>query len=562
MRKIFTIASYDFKRLILNPISAAAYVLLLVAMVIMGFTIKIPTTEQYCAQINGTNVTTIYTNFKKNTYTEDTQAKLDQILDNTQNILTIQSSESCSEFEELGRINLQFDNTKTKIEKYKKFNDPTYSTSQLFDRVTQNTTDLENFVKEYKNLSEFQTKLVFTNDEFEKLENILNTLKDEISKPCTNTEHIDNIYKNICLYEHLNSLISEVSVWTCDNEILSHCQTQYIDVANAKKDSILTEIENYAEVSHTNEDDATTTFKSLMTNYKLTCESAKTATLIDLRNVLEKHYGNLNNLYGYAKENREEQALKLTKSQYFLKDDSLYYKAHQSALNFNTASYEVTLYDHAYFMTSIIGFLTIIFGIYCAYKLFGRDRRVGKIDTLLSKNVTFGQVFAGKVLAIIFSTSFLLLMFASISLLWGSFFYARLPGEILTTFNLSTVYSINPILFFLIKIVGIELQAIFYIIMTVFIMNLSRKFELGFVVALVIFALATVCNIYLNGSIVYCLFPFIHADLTSFLGGATMQTGFLKTSLYTYGNFFISLAYYLVVTILLFNFTKQLFKKN
>jgi ABC-type transport system involved in multi-copper enzyme maturation permease subunit len=220
------------------------------------------------------------------------------------------------------------------------------------------------------------------------------------------------------------------------------------------------------------------------------------------------------------------------------------------------------MYDHAYFIISIVGFITILVGIFCAYKLFGQDRKNGKMDLLLSQNVTFNQVFVAKFIAIVLITSFYLALFSILSLIWGALIYGSLPNAMLAVFNLTNVYTIHPFMFFLIKVIGIELQVIFYSIITIFLMNVSRKFELCFGISAGLFVVATICNIFLNGAFVYCLFPFIHADLTSFLGGATMSTGFLKTSLYTYGNFLISVLYYLVVVALLFNFTKQLFKKN
>ena len=277
---------------------------------------------------------------------------------------------------------------------------------------------------------------------------------------------------------------------------------------------------------------------------------------------MERHFGDLENLYHYQPISIEDTELALVKTNYFLNDESLYYTQYQVPLNFNTASYQVSLYDHAYFVMSIIGFLTILFGIFASYKQFGLDRRNGKMDTILSQNVTFNQVFTGKFLAIVYATSFVLAVYSILSLTWGALLFPSLANEILAVFNLTSVYTIHPFLFFIIKVIGIELQVIFYSVITIFLMNVSRKFELTFGISVGIFVIATICNIFLNGSLAYCLFPFIHADLTAFLGGGTMQTGFLKTALYSYGNFFISLVYYLVVVVLLYNFTKQLFKKN
>lgn len=566
MKKIFTIASYDFKRLVLNPISAIVYIILAIALIITGFAVKIPTSQAYSAQINGATVTAIYTNFNSSTLSQDTQTKLDSILDETRSILTTQNNSFSTEFAWLSTTNNSFQSVKYEIKKTydEKFGESSYTKAELYNKMKNSINELSNFVTTYQTFKEFETKLIFTKTQFSNLQTIALEWTEIVSKSGSDEDKLYEMYQKFDYFNDLQKIVNEVEVFSCDSEVLNDCQQNCVDVAQAKNDKIYAEIQKlYNTQNESNDIDQTIAqMKSLITNYKLTCESAKEAVSIKLRHALEKHFGNLNNLQGFEKTNNEEESIRLAKSTHFLNDESLYYTQYQAALNFYTASYEVTMFDHAYFITSIVGFLVILFGIFCAYKLFGRDRKIGKMDALLSKNVTFGQVFAGKFLAIIFSTTFLLALFASLSLLWGTFFYTKLSGSILAVFNLKTVYTIKPIWFFFIKILGIELQAIFYSTITVFVMNLSRKFELGFTISLLIFALATVCNIFLNGSIVYCLLPFIHADITSFIGGATMQTGFLKTSLYTYGNFFISLAYYLVVVILLYNFTKQLFKKN
>ena len=183
-----------------------------------------------------------------------------------------------------------------------------------------------------------------------------------------------------------------------------------------------------------------------------------------------------------------------------MNDSSVYYTQYQQPLNFNTASYQVSVYDHAYFVISIIGFLTILFGIFCTYKLFGLDRRNGKIDIILSQKVSFNEVFLGKFLAVILTTSFVLGLYSVFSLTWGFIAYPALANNILAVFNLSSAYTINPFLFFLIKLIGIELQVIFYSTITVFALNLSRKFELCFGISIAIFVAATICNIFFNGN--------------------------------------------------------------
>ena len=93
-------------------------------------------------------------------------------------------------------------------------------------------------------------------------------------------------------------------------------------------------------------------------------------------------------------------------------------------------------------------------------------------------------------------------------------------------------------------------------------MNVSRKFELMFGISLGIFAIAFTLNTFLSGFFVYALFPFVHANLFPYFGGANSSIQFLGTAFISGGNFFISICYTLVLMVGIYFFTNQLFKRN
>ena len=561
MKKVLKIAAYDFKRLVFNPITVIGLVLVLIACFVTGLAYKIEPTPAYSAVTSGEYTRRVYQNFRSTDASIDTENSLNNILAETNDILA--TNQTCLDYEILEELNATFQNIKNEVEKFEQFGECAYYENGISDisPVQEAAEDLNAFTTRMSDLEAFETNVIFTNSEFEDLVSVTNYF-NEIDYSANVVEILENLYKNSANFEKLSAVAQNVLDWNISAETANELQTKYITKAEEKCTQILTEMETLNNSIEESDVEHLQDMKNLITNFKLVCESAKAGVENELRLLLEKNFENLKNLYHFDQIKTEniEQALVLCN--YFLENDELYFKQYQVPLNFNTGSYEVTVYDYAYFLMSIVGFLTIIFAIFCAYKLFGRDRKSGKIDTILSQNVSFNQVYTAKFLAIIFSTSFILAIFSILTLLGGSLLYPSLANGMLAVFNLSSVYIIHPFLFFIIKIVGIELQVIFYSVLTIFLMNISRKFDLCFGIALAIFAIATICNIFLNGSFVYCLLPFIHADLTSFLGGATMETGFLRTSLYAYGNFFVSLVYYLVFVVLLYNLTKQIFKKN
>lgn len=560
MKKIFRIAAYDYKRIMLNPITLICLIIVLAVCMLVGFVSKPQITPAYTANISGETTRQMYDNFL-NSKDPDTKANLDAILTQAKAYLNVQ--EECFDQKTLRDANNDFQKIKSEVEKYK---NPLTSGSCIYlsdiSEVKTAAENIKKFTDRFATLDALESDLIFTKTQFETLKTIANTFYQIANSTKTNAEILDDIYENLSKIDQLNDITKNTYTWDCDPAILETLQIECITKAETKLSKIYDEIQNVYNASPVGNTDRLDEMKSLITNYKLTCESAKFNIESEFKLLLEKRFNNLKNLYHFETIILEDTKLGLTKTQHFLNDQSLYYTQHQTALNFQTASYQITLYDYSYMIVSIVGFLTILFGIFCTYKLFGRDRKNGKMDTILAQDVTFNQVFVAKFLAVIMITLSTLAIYMILSMIWGALIYGNLPNSILAVFNLSSIYTIHPFLFMLIKVVGIELQVIFYSTITVFLMNISRKFDLMFAISLVIFAIATTCNIFLNNSLAYCLFPFIHSDITSFLGGATMSTGFLKTALYTNGNFFISLAYYLVFVLLLFNFTKNLFKKN
>ncbi len=561
MKKIFQIATYDFRRLMLNPFSILALLLVLVACLILGAVYKLPTTPAYTAVTAGNNAQEIFDGFYSNDEEIDTKISLDKMLQDTQNMINVQLQEQSPEYSELEQINEEFSTIKTLVLIWAMRGEIDFAEIvSATDRLTQ-------FLENYNSLGEFESRLILTKAQHKELSEINDYFVSVVHSNKSVQAILEELFSQACdtktgHFDTLNNFVKNHGpvAWRVDKTIIEQLQTEIVDKAVIKANLIQEELNRIkAEGSYEAQE---ADMKSLITNYKLTCQSANFVVKTELENALKADLGNLDRLYGYQKAAKEETSQELTKAKYFLKDKSLYYTTYQEPLNFNIASTEITAYDNSYFIISIIGFFTIIFGIFAAYKLFGRDRKNGKMDVILSQDVTFGQVFAGKFTAIVLCTCFILGVFMITSLLWAMLFYAIMPGSILAIFNLTSAYTINPFLFLLIKVVGIELQVVFYSMITIFLMNISRRFELTFGIALLIFAAATICNIFLNNLLVYCLFPFIHADLTSFLGGGVLHPGFLQTGLYASGNFFISLAYYAVVVVLLYNFTNQLFKKN
>ena len=551
--KTLKIAFYDFKRLILNPITGIGLLVVLIACTIAGIFFKPEQAESLSLCYDTQNATSAYSSFYSSTNTEDTKLYLDNIIQDNLDIINAQlNSNDIKTFDNL-KSNIM--SVYNKIKNYENF--PTATppfTDNSQDISTTNS--LKNFIDYYKNSEIFESTLYFTESDFAILENLYETLS--LITPSNSDSEIramyDKVWENRQIFSTFESF--EPLNWQVDSTTLKNYKTMYVDNVSSQLANIDNEIKKIYDTTEMDN------IGQLILNYKNKVVNANNGLKAQLYLKLSNSLSNYSLFLGYETQEEADLRQQIAISNYILQDESLYYQEYLSPLSFNKASSTITAYDFAYFQMCLIGFLLIIASIYFTYKLFGQDRKNGKMDVVLSQNVTFSNVFNGKFIAITLSASFILLLYTVIFLLAGYLVYGFTFTPILAVFNLSSAYVINPILYLLIKYLCIILQVTFYVIITMFFMNISRKFEVMLGISLGVFALGFVCNIFLSGFFIYALFPFAHTDLFSYFGSGTSEIGFLNTMLISSGNFFISILYYFVITIAFYNFTSQLFRKN
>ena len=553
--KILKIAFYDMKRLLKNPITLFACLGVLIVSIIIGFcfspTITPALTLAY--ETEDSTAESLYDDFKKSTFDDDTKLLLDDTLYHNLQILRAENSNDlATTFNSLKESLLDL---MTRAEAY--YISDTVPTSDIISTDVAIKNDFANFLNEINETEFYYRSIHFTENEMETLNSvseILNNLTET-----TEQEQIKNMYKLV--WEGNRTINSALAISPkqveFSDEIYEDLQTTYYSNVVTKLGLINDEIE---EIYTTSKD--YDSLKSLILNYKNQVISAEKGLKIELYYLMDESGITGEELSEFDNSPREEINQELALISFQLEDDSLAYKDYLSPMNFNTAYGEENAYDYAYYLISIIGFMLIILAIYFTYKLFGQDRRNGKMDVILAQNVSFAKVFAGKFLAILFTTSVLLLLYAVIFLLFGYFIYGFNFTSVLSVFNYQSIMIVSPILLYFIKLLTIELQVVYFTIISIFIMNLSRKFELMLGISIAVFAVAFILNTFLSGFVAYTFFPFIHADWFTYFGGGNSNFGFLNTTIVAGGNLFISIAYYAVLMIALYNFTLQLFKKN
>lgn len=555
--KSFKICMYDFRRLILNPITLCGAIIAVVACVIAGFCFKPTVSPQLSLSFEYETSEELYNNFINGSY-EDSVVNLDaKIMENKKIIDGQRNTTLIDTYNNLTlNINTFFENLLVYNAYPNDYPDISTFVDNAFDINVQ--TELRNFYNAIASLKDFESPLYFTEDEMITMKSLADLL-DSTLYYTTNRDNVKAMYDVLLEDRQLfrDFLNIEVVNWQTDADKTVELEVNYVVSVEEKLDDILQEFESVYYGSQNLDD-----MESLALNYKRIVTFANYNMQGELFLLLSKSLPNYANYIGYESQEELELKQNIVQNNYILKEVSQYYTNYLQPMNFNSASGKTNAYDFAYYLISIIGFILIIIGIFFAYKLFGRDRRKGKVDVVLAQNASFNSVFAGKFFAILFATFALLFVFSILIILISYLMYGVTFTPVLAVFNLSSSYVVSPLIYLLFKLFCIEFEIMFYTLITILLMNVSRKFELMFGISLGIFAIAFTLNTFLSGFFVYALFPFVHANLFPYFGGANSSIQFLGTAFISGGNFFISICYTLVLMVGIYFFTNQLFKRN
>ena len=554
--KALKICFYDFRRLIINPITLCGLIVAIVACVIAGFCFSPSVAPTYTLSYIASTADELYENFMFGNY-DDSADSLSALIIENENI--IRGQQNTLLIENYQTIQTDTDGLIERLRLYNSYPDiyPTESNNSL-DVTLRDA--LDEFYSTISAMSVYECPIYFTEEEVDTIKN-LSTLLNNTIYASANTNGIRTMY-DVLLEEENYRLLNafadiEAVNWQLGADTAVALEVDYVVNVRSKLRDILNEFDTvYSDTQDFN------TMVNLAINYEQIATLANYNLKAELYLHLSDSIPNIATRLGFENQEVQEIRQAIIRNNYIINEERLYYTTYSSPMNFNEATGSVNAYDFAYYLIAIIGFIMVFIGIFFVYKLFGRDRKKGKVDVVLTQDASFNAVFAGKFLAVFFATFTLLLIVSILIILTSFLIYGASFTPVLAVFNLSSAYVVSPIVYLLFKVLCIEFEVMFFALVTMLLMNVSRKFDLMFGVSLGIYAVSFVMNIFLSGFLVYALLPFAHTNLFSYFGGANSSFGFLNTVFTSGGNFFISLSYILVLMLGLYFFTNQLFKRN
>ena len=214
MRKVFKIASYDFKRIMLNPITIIFLVVVLALCFIVGLAYKIPATPQYSTQITADATVDFFTAFDK-TEIDDSKSKLDALLKQTLNYIDLNSNSK--DKDTLNDIKKNFETLQSATEgaKATQF---TGTAPVTYNEILYYTNNLKTFVEEFEQKKDFETNLIINKKDFEQLKELSKYFSGAIENKTNANKILEEFYNSKDNFTKIFETINKVEIWNVAEE--------------------------------------------------------------------------------------------------------------------------------------------------------------------------------------------------------------------------------------------------------------------------------------------------------------------------------------------------------
>ncbi|MBR3790289.1 MAG: ABC transporter permease subunit, partial [Clostridia bacterium] len=284
-------------------------------------------------------------------------------------------------------------------------------------------------------------------------------------------------------------------------------------------------------------------FNELATQYKLATQIA--INLIENNFVLQKagDYSNaqLKHFIGFEDFNSYAINEQIVLNNYLL-ENQIFDGDYLVNFNFGTSSgYTNSAYDFCVFAMQILSLILTIFALYFGVTIMAGDFQNGAIKMLATRPLTRTQIVGGKTMACV-NFTLIFAIFAMVASFVAGFAMFGLgdANSIITVFNGASVMIVHPTIMLLAYFASLMLNLIFYIVLAMLFAVIFRSGIGALITTFAVFVANIILGALFTGATWFVFTPFAYLDLFRFMGGASVQGGFLTFGVSLGGSFFIA----------------------
>lgn len=303
----------------------------------------------------------------------------------------------------------------------------------------------------------------------------------------------------------------------------------------------------------------------ILTQYKNA--SIISTNLINASFAIEKAKGysdkEINNYIGFSGFNSGTYKEQIQLNEYLL-NNKIFDGKYLNNFNINsTIGTEVSAYDFAFFAMQILSFVITIFAIFFTVSSIAGEQAGGTMKMLAMRPYTKTKIITGKLLSCIcFSLMFVVIASITSFVVGFSLFGMGSEGNIIVVFNSSFAFELPAILVFIIYLIMLMFNIIFYIMVSDLLSVILRSTAFATFITFIIYLAGIIINAVWANTTWYVFLPFAHLDLFKYFGGASSSPQLFGINTILDGNFLVSLIVIIGLILIMDVATKVIFKKR
>ncbi len=387
-----------------------------------------------------------------------------------------------------------------------------------------------------------------------KFNDTLRSYVDELIPFIPNTDYVNT------LYSYITKASERLGI-----EIVG---TTVNYTSNGMYQTIKAQVDEWKQTTESNK--SKDNFEKL--RYMATCYKQETEQVLNIvtdaiyLNALEKYSQNqLNGFLGLENVNYYETKENFVKLNYLF-DTYTFEIDYANPFSIDQPSnFKLNAYDFSYFAMRLCMFIIVIYVITMAATTIVGEQESGTMKMLAIRPYKREKLLGGKLLAIIFIGLIMIAVSAVATLILGGISYGFASNPILYIFNAQTAYSISPFLFYIIMLLTLAYEMIFFVLCALAISLLFKSQIASISISILLFFGTLALNTVLDSASWLKILPFTNINLYKYLGSSFMTTQgalqkILSSPVAVGSNFWLSFIYSLVVMIGLVVLVIEVFK--
>ena len=405
------------------------------------------------------------------------------------------------------------------------------SKNDLVKKRNELETAIDNFMLKYnKYVSSETTAFLVTPDQsYQLYNNHLFTMKSFFTQAKSNIDDPDGyIIGNLRSSDLFNKVFEDIDgllPFQPDLELVNSMYDYVFDAETRNAELLAKIIDFYDEKQSSTQVEDVQDFLALVTDYYLTANYAKRIVVdgVQISGLSKYTATNITKFKNFETANIYEMKERYARYTYLFDREDYQYNYADPYSVIQPSNTKLNGYDYSYFALRLCTFFITIYIVVLAAGTIAGEQSNGTLKLLAIRPYGRTKLLSAKILATITIGAILIFVSSVASLVVGGITYGLSSLPVLAVFNATNAFAISPLLLYLIAMLTMFLEVLFYAMLSIFISTVFKSNVAAVAISILLFFVSLVINIIAVNIPWLGLIPFVNVNLFKYFGASFLS---------------------------------------